>query len=315
MKLTLLDAETLGTDICLKPLEQAGDLTVYPKTAQKEIAQRIENAEAVITNKRKLNRENLQNAKNLKLICVTATGYDNIDLDYCRKRGIALCNVPGYSTDSVCQVTLAMVLSLSTRLEEYRNYVRSGAYSAGKTANFLGYPWMELAGKTWGVVGGGAIGQKVAEVASAMGCRVLMCRRKDDPRFETADIGRICAEADILTVHVPLSDSTRTLISRERIEKMKPTAIVVNTARGAVADEQALAEAVETGKIGALGVDVYGTEPFPAGHPYTKIAGMPNVCLTPHMAWSALEARNRCVREVAENIRAFARGEVRNRIL
>ncbi len=315
MKLTILDAGTLGEDICLQPLQEAGDLTVFAETAQEKIEARICNADVVITNKLKLNRENLKNAANLKLICVTATGFDNIDLDFCRERGIGVCNVPGYSTDSVAQATLAMVLELSTHLSQYRDHVRSGAYSRGGCANYLGFPWSELAGTTWGVIGGGAIGQRVAAIAQAFGCRVLMCRRKQDPHFQTVDLDTLCRESDVITVHVPLNPQTRGMLDAEQIARMKTGAILVNTARGAVCDEAALTEAIISGHLGGLGIDVYVQEPLAENHPYFQIVDRPDVCLTPHMAWSAREARNRCVAEVAGNIRAFAQGDFRNRIV
>ena len=168
---------------------------------------------------------------------------------------------------------------------------------------------------TWGVVGGGGIGARVAGVANALGCRVLMCRRKKEEVYTQASIDEICREADIISLHVPLNDETRGMINRERIAKMKDGVILINVARGAVADEEALAEAVESGKIGGLGIDVYSAEPFPKEHAFTRILSRENVCLTPHMAWGAYEARNRCVEEIGKNISAFFAGETRNRIV
>ena len=251
----------------------------------------------------------------MKLICVAATGYDNIDTAYCVSRGIALCNVPGYSTHSVAQLTLAMVLSLATHLREYSDYVASGEYTASGVANRLTPVYHELSSMTWGVVGGGGIGSQVAKVAEAMGCHVLMCRRTPDDRYEQVSIDELCRRADVITLHVPLNDSTRGMISRERIAAMKPNAILVNVARGAVTDEVALADAVEEGRLGGLGVDVYSQEPFPADSPFTRLLGRKNVCLTPHMAWGSSEARNRCVREIGENIRVFFANGNRNRIV
>ena len=265
-------------------------------------------------NKIKLNESNLSGAKNLKLICVAATGYDNIDIAYCREHGIAVCNVPGYSTDSVAQLSVSMALSLVTHLDEFRSFVHSGEYSRSSSANRLEPVYHEIAGQTWGVVGGGGIGSKVAEIAQALGCRVLLCRRKPEERYEAADIDRICRECDIISLHVPLSDSTRGMISRERIASMKDGVVIVNTARGAVCDEAAIADGVLSGKIGALGCDVYSTEPFGEDHPFSAILDRPNVCLTPHMAWGSYEARNRCVRRMAENIKEFFAGNVHNRI-
>lgn len=314
MKIVVLDAATLGEDLDLSPLKEIGDVTVYRYTAPEEIPARIADQEVIVSNKMKLNRENLKDAAALKLICLAATGYDCVDAAYCRERGIGLCNVPGYSTHSVAQLTAAMALSLSTHLQEYRAYVHSGDYTRSGIANRLTPVWHELYGKTWGVVGGGNIGQKVAQIAQAMGCRVLMCRRKADPLYETVDIDTLCSEADVISVHVALTEQTRGMIGREQIEKMKPGTIFINVARGAVADEAALAQAVLEGRLGGLGVDVYAAEPFGEDHPYNRILQLPHVCLTPHMAWGAQETRNRCMAQIGENIRDFQRGGRRNRV-
>lgn len=314
MKIVVLDAATLGADLDLSPLEVLGQLTVYANTAPEEIPARIAGQEVIVSNKMKLNEENLKGAHDLKLICLAATGYDCVDTAYCRSRGIGVCNVPGYSTHSVSQLALAMALALSTHLTAYRDCVHSGTYTRSGIANRLEPVWYELCGKTWGIVGGGNIGQEVAKIAAAMGCKVLMCRRKPDPAYETVDIDTLCARSDVISVHVALNDETRGMISKERIGKMKPGAIFINVARGAVADEAALAEAVLEGKLGGLGIDVYTAEPFPEDHPYSRILHLPNVCLTPHMAWGAKEARDRCLAIVAENIRAFRQGESRNRV-
>ncbi len=315
MKIVILDKDTLGKDIDLSPIKNLGECAEYGTTPPELVTERVSDAEVVVTNKIKLNRETLGGAQNVKLICVAATGYDNIDTDFCKERGIALCNVPGYSTDSVAQLTLAMALSLVTHLREYRDCVHSGEYSASSVANKLTPVYHEVSSMTWGVVGGGAIGTKVAQIAQALGCKVLVCRRKQEGDFPLADIDTICEQADIISIHLPLSDSTRGIISRERIEKMKKTAIVINTARGAVADEKALADAIKAGEIGGLGVDVYTAEPFPSEHPYTEILGYDNVCLTPHMGWGSYEARSRCIEKIAENISCFYSGEQKNRIV
>lgn len=315
MKIVILDKDTLGTDADLSPIRNLGECEEFATTEYELVNERVKDADVVVINKIKMNAETLRDAKKLKLICVAATGYDNIDTEYCKEKGIALYNVPGYSTDSVAQVTLSMALSLVTHLEQYRDFVHSGKYSVSGVANKLTPVYHEIAGMTWGVIGGGAIGGKVAQIAQAFGCNVLVCRRKQEGDFPLADIDTICEQADIISVHLPLSSSTRGIISRERIAKMKNTAIFINTARGAVADEQALAEAIKNKKIGGLGVDVYSAEPFPTEHPYTDILDFDNVCLTPHMGWGAFEARNRCIRKIAENITNFYQNENKNRIV
>ena len=314
MKIVILDSGTLGADVDLSPIKALGEVVEYKFTAPDEVADRLADADVAVLNKIKLNKDNLSDAKSLKLICVAATGYDNIDITYCRERGIAVCNVPGYSTDSVAQLSVSMALSLVTHLNEYRSFVHSGEYSRSSSANRLEPVYHEIAGQTWGVVGGGGIGSKVAEIAQTLGCRVLLCRRKPEERYEAADIDRICRECDIISLHVPLSDETRGMISRERIASMKDGVVIVNTARGAICDEKAIADGVLSGKIGALGCDVYSTEPFREDHPFSALLDRPNVCLTPHMAWGSYEARNRCVRRMAENIKEFFAGNIHNRI-
>lgn len=314
MKISVLDAKTLGGDLDMSVLNQAGEVFIYDTTAPLQVAERIVDSDVLIVNKIKLNETNLKYAKNIKLICITATGYDNVDISYCKTKGIGVCNAEGYSTHSVCQTTLAMAMYLMTHLGEYRQYVHSGSYSESGVANYLSPRYHEFYGKTWGIIGLGNIGRSVARVAEAMGCNVICTKRTPDSEYKTTDIDTLLSESDIISVHVPLTDETRGMINKERISKMKKNSIFINVARGAVCDEKALCEAVKQGKIAAIGVDVYSEEPFPKDSPYTEITALPNVCLMPHMAWGAYEARQRCINEVSENIRAFFSGETRNRV-
>ena len=315
MNIVILDTATLGTDIDLSPIMHLGNATEYKQTRPEQVAERIAEAEVIVANKIKLNERNLSAAHRLRLICVTATGYDNVDIGYCREHGIALCNVPGYSTDSVAQLTVAMALSLASRLTEYRSFVHSGAYTASGIANRLEPVYHELSSMTWGILGGGAIGSRVAGIAQALGARVLICRRQPDSRYEQVGIDELCRRSDILSLHIPLTDETRGILNRERIASMKSGAIVLNVARGAVTDEEALADAIESGHLGGLGIDVYSQEPFGEDHPFFRLLNRENVCLTPHMAWGSAEARARCVAIIAENIQAFYRGTPQNRIV
>ncbi len=314
MDIVVLDAATLGSDISLKKIEELGSVTVYPGTSRNEIADRIQDAEVVILNKIKLGSFELGKAQRLKLICVTATGYDNIDIEYCKKRGIAVSNIVGYSSHSVAQLTAAMVLSLSVNMKPFSDFVTSGAYTKSGVANRLTPVYHEIFGKTWGIVGYGNIGKEVGAVASALGCRVIVNKKTPAQEAETVSIDELCKRADIITIHTPLTEETKNLISRERIALMKKDVIIVNTARGAVVDEAAICDALLKGEIGAFGTDVYSVEPFGEEHPFFKIKTMDNVCLTPHMAWGSYESRERCVSEVAQNIMAFTRGEKRNRV-
>ena len=281
--------------------------------ADKEIEQRTKGFDVIITNKLKLNRETLGSSIP-KLICVTATGYDNIDIAFCRENNIAVCNIVGYSTDSVAQLTVAMVLNLCTHIPEYTDFVNSGNYSKSNAANRLSPTYYELNGKTWGIVGFGNIGKKVATIAQSFGCNILVNKKTPVDGFNCVNLKTLFQNSDIITVHTPLNDSTINLINREMIDLMKSNAILVNVARGAVCDEQALADAILDKKIAGLGVDVYTKEPFAENHPFNKLLGLPNVCLTPHMAWGAYEARMRCITEISENIKAFKNGQKRNRV-
>lgn len=314
MKIAFLDYETLGNDLTPDAFDAYGSVTVYGNTAPNEVAERIKGAEVVVINKVKLNADNLAHADALRLICIAATGFDNVDLAYCRTRGIAVCNVVGYSTQSVAQVTISMALSLITHLPEYTAYVKDGRYTARGVANCLTPVYHEIAGKTWGIVGFGNIGKQVGRVAEALNCRVLVHKRTPLDGWECVDLDRICRESDIISIHTPLSDTTRGMLDRKRIEMLKPNAIVINVARGAVTDEAALADALKEGRIGGLGVDVYSFEPMAADHPFQAIKDLPNVCLTPHMAWGGFETRTRLMNEMAENIRDFLAGGRRNRI-
>ncbi len=314
MKIVILDRLTLGEDLDVSPAGSFGEVVCFDATAPDAVEAHVGDADVVFVNKVKLGAQNLQNAKNLKIICEAATGYDNIDLDFCRSRHIAVCNVPGYSVYSVAQVTVSMVLSLVNHLPEYTGFTKDGTYTEKGAANILTPIYHELLGKTWGIVGYGGIGQRVGEIAKALGCNLLAYKRTPVEGMPCTDIDTLLRESDIVTVHIPLSDETRGLISRPRISTMKPSAILVNTARGAVLDEEAVGEAILEGKLAGFGSDVYSAEPFPKGSPYDKIKALPNVCLTPHMAWGAAEARNRCFGEMLKNLQSFLAGEIRNRV-
>lgn len=315
MKISILDALTLGHDVTFEMFDKFGDVHIYDKTVPENVSRILENTEIAIVNKIKLNETNLKSAKKLKLICVTATGYDNIDTEYCKSRGIGVCNVCGYSTDSVAQVTVAVALSLVTGLMRFDKYVKDGSYTKSGLQNCLTPVFHEISGMTWGIVGMGNIGRKTALSASAIGANILAYGRTQRGGFEYTDIDDLCRRSDIISVHLPLNDETRGIISRERIAMMKKTAVLVNVARGAVIDESAAAEAVKNGKIGGLGVDVYSAEPMSKDSPYQAVLGCENVIFTPHMAWGAYEARMRCLNEIAKNIDSYIAGERRNRIV
>lgn len=315
MKITVLDAETLGEDLSLEPLKKLGECDIYQSTNPEDVAGRIEICDVAVLNKIKLNETNLKYAKNLKLICVAATGYDNIDIDYCKEKGIAVCNVVGYSSHSCAQLTASMVLSLATHLDEYGAFVKSGEYSSGTVANKLSPAYHELFGKTWGIVGFGNIGQEVGRIAKALGCRLLVNKRTHIDGYECVDLDTLCEQSDIITIHTPLTNETRELINEKRLSLMKKDVILVNVARGAVVDEKAVTNAIKETRIGAFGCDVYSKEPFSATHPFYEIKDMKNVILTPHMAWGAYESRVRCLDEIVLNIKDFFSGGNKGRVV
>ena len=314
MKIVILDRLSLGADTpfdCLYPL---GEVVVYDSTAEEEICERCDGADVAIINKIKFKESVLSRCKTLRLICVFATGFDNVDLEAARHHGIAVCNVPGYSTDSVAQFTVATVLSLISHLREYNEFVISGEYTASGVPNRLVPVYHELAGKTWGIIGLGNIGMRVMAVAEAFGAKVIYSRHTqcDDKRF--VDIDTLCRESDIISIHCPLNNESRELINNERIAQMKPSVILVNEARGAVIDEEAVARAVEEGRIGAFGSDVFSVEPFGEKHPFYRIMKHKNVLLTPHAAWGSYESRLRCINIIRENIDSFLTGKTLNRV-
>ena len=314
MKIVFLDAATIGDDLTYEIFEEIGEVVVYPTTGENEFEDHIQGADVAVINKLKLNASNLPLAPDLKLICLAATGFDNVDLQYCRKAGIGVCNVVGYSTQSVAQLTLSMALSLYTNLEQYTSFVRSGEYTKGGLANRLTPVYHEIAGRTWGIVGYGNIGRQVARVAEAMGCHVLAYKRNLVKDAACVDFDTICQKSDILSLHVPLNNETRNLLDKEHIAMLKKDAVVINVARGAVADEEELANAILEERIGGLGVDVYSKEPFDTEHPFNKIKHLPNVLLTPHMAWGGYETRVRLLTEIKENIISFNAGQKRCRV-
>lgn len=314
LTVVVLDASTLGDDLDLSPLKALGEVKVYQTSTAEEIAQRIVDADILMQNKAKLTADLLSKAKKLKVICEAATGFDNIDVAYCRDHGIAVTNVPGYSTQCVAQITFTLALSLITHLPQYTQFVQSGEYTASGVANKLSPAFCELYGKTWGIVGYGNIGKQVGRIAQAFGCNVIVHKRTPEGGVRCVDIDTLCRESDIISLHTPLNDGTRGLIGKAQLDMMKKNAILVNVARGAVTDEEAVADALLSGKLAGFGCDVYSTEPFPAGHPIDRIKDLPNVCLTPHIAWGGYETRVRLLDEMIKNAQAFLSGERRNRV-
>ena len=271
MNITVLDAATLGEDVTFEKWEALGNLTVYKYTSASEVVPRLKDSDIAIINKVKMTDEVIKSLPKLKLICVTATGYDNISLSACKERGVALCNVKGYSTHSVAQVTMALVLSLMTHLDEYCDSVKNGEYQNSGIENRLTPVFHELYGKTFGIVGLGNIGRQVARIAEAFGCNVLCFKRTPDPNYCCVDLETLLKNSDIVTLHLPLNDQTEKIIGKKELSLMKPNAILVNVSRGAVTDEKAVADAIKNHTIGGFATDVYSVEPMENISPLNEI--------------------------------------------
>lgn len=316
MKIVALERNSAGTDISMECFKDFGEVTYYPNTVTKEeVKERIKDADIVIANKSPLNEETLKDAKNLKLICELATGYDNCDLAYCKSRGIKVANVVDYSTGMVAQHTMTLALALSQKLPLYDNYVKSGAYSAQDRFSNFDIPFYELEGKTWGIIGMGNIGKRVAKLATAFGCKVIfhsVTGKSTCTDYPQVDKATLLSESDFVSLHCPLSDLTRDFIDREALQKMKKTAILINVARGRVVNNTDLYEALVAGEIQAAGLDVVEAEPLELTNPLSKLKDSNQLIITPHLAWASVEARTRCVEGVYKNIEAFIKGEDRN---
>lgn len=315
MKLVVLERNSAGTDIDVSCFEKFGDVTYYPNSTAENAAERIKDAQIVISNKTPLNESNLKDASKLGLICLLATGYDNVDLAYCKSRGIKVANVVNYCTPAVAQHTLLLAMMLSEKISYYDNYVKSGAYSAQDRFSHFDKIFHDLNGKTWGIVGMGSIGHKVAELASVFGCNIIFYSASGKSTctdYERVELDRLLKESDILSLHCPLSDRTRHLIDKAAFDKMKKTAILINVARGPVVDTQALYEALTEEKIAAAGLDVLEKEPMEISNPLYQIKDSTRLIITPHMSWASVESRTRLIEEIVKNIEAFLEGKDRN---
>lgn len=312
MNIVILERSSVGMDVSVDSLKDLGDVTIYNTTEYEEIKERIKDADIIIANKSKMCEDTLKDAKNVKLICEFATGFDNVDLDYCRQRNIGVCNVRDYSTEMVAQHTFAMALFLSEKLAHYDDFVKSGKYANHNRFSYFDIPFKELAGKTWGVIGMGNIGRKVASIAKAFGCRVIfysVTGKSSATDYERVDFDTVLKESDFLSIHCPLSDLSRGLIDAAALKKMKKTAVLINVARGPIVKQQDLYDALVNGEIAAAGLDVLEKEPIAKDNPLQKITDSTKLIITPHLAWASVEARERCVSMTYDNIRAFMDGK------
>jgi lactate dehydrogenase-like 2-hydroxyacid dehydrogenase len=317
-KICILDARTLGEDVDLSIFSRFGEVQVYETTAPENVVERIKDCEIVITNKVVLNGSNLQHAPLVKLICVAATGTNNIDLEYTRNRNITVCNVAGYSTHSVVQHTFAMLFYLLESPAYYDSYVKSGQYANSNIFTHLGRPFWELYGKTWGIIGLGTIGRAVAGVAREFGCEVVYYSTSGEnrnPDYTRVDLEELLQKADVVSIHAPLNERTFNLLQYERLQLMQSHAILLNLGRGGIVNEADLARALDEEIIGGAGLDVLEREPMDKENPLLKIKNHDRLFITPHIAWATREARNVLVNEIANNIAGFLNGKPRNTVL
>ncbi len=304
MKIAFLDAATMG-DVSFEPFERLGEFVRYENSTPLEARERVRDIDVLLINKVLVDRELIDSAPNLKLICIAATGVNNIDVEYAASKGIPVRNAVGYSTDSVVQTTFMHILSLVGGAPYFDRSVKSGSYSRSGMFTDPNWNWWELAGKTIGIIGLGNIGRKVASIAEAFGMKVCYFSTSGTGHckdYPCLPLEQLLRESDIVSIHAPLNDRTAGLIGAGELAMMKPTALLVNMGRGAIVDEKALADAVDNGIIAGAGLDVFVTEPLPLDHPYLNMRHPERMSLTPHIAWAGVEARARLIGIMADNI-------------
>lgn len=314
LRLVFLDRDTISPDTRLRAAGFDHELIIHARTTRDQVAERIADADIVITNKVPVRQEAIEQAPNLKMIALAATGTDNVDLQACKARGIVVSNIRGYAVHSVPEHTFALMFALRRSIVAYRDSVKAGRWHDAQQFCYFDYPIKDLSGSTLGIIGEGALGQSVAAIARALGMNVLFAARKGGSGqgslytpFET-----MLAQSDVITLHCPLNDQTRDLIGAPELELMKRDALLINTARGGLVNELALAEALRAGKIGGAGFDVAVPEPPENNHPLVKLLELPNFILTPHVAWASAEAIQGLADQLIANIEAFQRGQPRN---
>lgn len=308
MKIVFLDAKTIGEDIDLSGFDALGEVVKYGFSTSEEARERTKDADVVVLNKVQINEETIGAAEHLKLVCVTATGTNNLDKEYLDRRGIAWRNVAGYSTESVAQHTFAMLFYLLEKLPYYDNYVKSEKYVNDVSFTHFAKAFHELSGKTYGIIGLGNIGRRVADIAKAFGCRVIYFStsgRNNQQGYERVSFDELLAQSDIVSIHAPLDENTLGLMNKEAFSKMKQSAILLNVGRGPIINEEDLAEALENGTIAAAGLDVLSVEPMQPDNPLRAIKDSERLLITPHIAWAGVEARTRLMDIILHQIQAF----------
>lgn len=308
MKIVFLDAASIGQDIDLSGFDALGEVVKYDFSTPEEAGERTKDADVVVINKVPINETTIGAAEKLKLVCVTATGTNNLDKDYLDKNHIAWRNVAGYSTESVAQHTFALLFYLYEKLRYYDDYVKNEKYVGDKMFTHFGNVFHEISGKTWGIIGMGAIGRKVADLAKAFGCRVIYYStsgKNNQKDYEQVDFDTLLKESDIVSVHAPLNADTEGLMNREAFYKMKETAVFLNLGRGQIVVEQDLADALKEGKIAAAGLDVLCVEPMAEDNPLREIKDSNRLFITPHIGWASVEARTRLMEIILRQVKEF----------
>ena len=316
MKIVVADTDSVGSDMDYTIFDELGDCTYYDdKITDDNAAQRLKGAKVLMINKSAISDKILDAAPDLELICEFATGFDNANIEACSRHGVKVANVVNYSTMSVAQHTFSMLFYLMENSRYYDEFVKSGKYANQSHFCCLDIPFNELDGKTYGIVGMGNIGRKVAQIATAFGAKVIFYSASGNSSctdYERVEFDELLSRSDVISLHCPLSDRTRNLFNKEAFDKMKKNAILINVARGAVVSEADLYEALVQEKIAAAGLDVLNPEPMAKDSPLIKIQDSGKLFITPHMAWASTEARKRCLEEVKKNVQAWQRGEARN---
>ncbi len=308
MKIVFLDAKTIGEDIDLSRFDQLGEVVKYPFSTSEEVPERVKDADVLIINKITINKQTIHTAEHLKLICVTATGTDVLDKKYLEKRGIAWRNVADYSTESVAQHTFAMLFYLLEKLSYYDNYVKSGRYVNDTSFSHFAEAFHELQGMTWGIIGLGNIGRRVASIAEAFGAHVIYCSpsgAQPQPGYSQVDFETLLSSSDIVSVHAPLNPYTEKLMDESAFRKMRPHAIFLNLGRGQIVEEYALAAALNQHQIAAAGLDVLAREPMSEDSPLRSIQDSRRLLITPHIGWASVESRTRLMEIIAGQISSF----------
>ena len=308
MNIVFLDRKSLGKDLDLERFEEFGSVTMYDFSTVEEARERVKDADIIITNKVPMNENSLKDADHLKLICVTATGINNLDLDYLDAHNIAWRNVAGYSTETVAQHTFALMFYLLEHLHYYDAYVKEERYVNDKIFTHFDLPFHELSGKTWGIIGLGAIGKRVADLASAFGVKVVYYStsgKNHDLDYEEVDLDTLLATSDIVSVHAPLTENTTNLLDAAAFRKMKKSALFINVGRGAIVNEADLADALEQEEIAGAGLDVLCEEPMVEANPLRRIKDSNRLIITPHIAWASIEARTRLMDIIYHQVEEF----------